>query len=60
MMKGLSYLHTKDIVHHDLKCANVLVNTEGVVKLSDFGSSLRLQSIAVSISDEASQEITNG
>lgn len=37
---GLEYIHSKNVVHRDLKCANVLLcseDGEGPVKLSDFG-----------------------
>ncbi|GMH43704.1 hypothetical protein BSKO_11626 [Bryopsis sp. KO-2023] len=42
---GLEFLHDHDIVHHDLKSSNVLVDSRGKqVKLSDFGSSkIRMQ-----------------
>eukprot|EP01065_Artemidia_motanka_P045654 TRINITY_DN6752_c0_g1_i1.p1 TRINITY_DN6752_c0_g1~~TRINITY_DN6752_c0_g1_i1.p1 ORF type:complete len:1472 (+),score=370.62 TRINITY_DN6752_c0_g1_i1:137-4417(+) len=41
-MLGLEYLHSREICHMDIKCANLLVD-QGVVKLADFGSSIRLR-----------------
>lgn len=38
ILKGLEYLHIKDIMHRDLKCANILCDLEGNIKLTDFGS----------------------
>lgn len=38
---GLSYLHSKGIVHCDIKPHNVLLAMDGQCKLSDFGSAMR-------------------
>lgn len=36
---GVNYLHKQDIIHKDLKPANILIGSEGSVKICDFGLS---------------------
>lgn len=43
MFQGLSYLHAENILHGDLKPANLLLSSSGLVKMADFGSSLALR-----------------
>nr|XP_046227951.1 proto-oncogene serine/threonine-protein kinase mos [Scatophagus argus] len=42
IVQGLQFLHSHNVVHLDIKPANVLVSNEDVCKIADFGCSLKL------------------
>ncbi|MCO6429822.1 MAG: serine/threonine protein kinase [Deltaproteobacteria bacterium] len=39
LTNGLAAIHSAGIIHHDLKPQNILVNTDGVLKITDFTAS---------------------
>lgn len=38
-IQGVAFLHQRNIVHRDIKADNILLHSDGVAKLSDFGTS---------------------
>lgn len=51
VLKALKLLHSKRIIHRDIKGANILLSTTGICKITDFGVSRQLsQSNSFSVS----------
>ena len=43
ILEGLVYLHSNNVIHLDLKARNILIDAGNVLKLADFGLSMRLR-----------------
>eukprot|EP01034_Spumella_vulgaris_P022220 gene22220-28334_t len=57
IVTGVDYLHTKGIIHRDIKGANILVTESGVAKLADFGCSKQLAGMCTASLEESLRAI---
>ena len=53
ILEGFNFLHRSDVMHCDLKAANILTTKTGNVKLSNFGVSVNMCAMECVVKDVA-------
>lgn len=51
LLKGMKYMHSGELIHRDLKPSNILLDSECLVKLADFGLARSIASVNQSVSE---------
>ena len=55
-VRGLEYLHNMYVTHCDIKCDNLLVSANGIIKVADFGCSFRFESESFQFNENSVSE----
>lgn len=47
LLTGLSYIHSRNIIHRDIKTSNILIAKDSIVKIADFGVSVNSEKLCI-------------
>ena len=60
VLRGVEYLHRQGIAHRDLKCANLMLSDDGIVKIGDFGTAKRATPAGLGSTDPENEDGDEG
>ncbi len=51
-LEGLHYAHARNIIHRDIKLENIMVDADGIIRITDFGFSKHIGSSNITVSGD--------